>query len=402
MPLAPAERDKLLAKVKSLTVDVSIGFAHGYFFISVGDNNEHIENFGQGEGLATTDKLQRLGPHAGERITDISYVSKELLASARDTKEDVRELASLAEEWLPLAELDEEVEKRILSDVKELTNDLAEYVTEPGAVVSCNYLSDRGVEGYTYNWNENLLLDPSRKLPILSHLGGSPLMAFVTRTKYSPEHYELLVKWLKKGHTYVEQFLVEELSPSEQAQYQTIWARVLPLLRRLDTATGEMLLPSLADGQTALVIDSRLRTDQWIAMLPRTKDPMPVLEPALLMGVSDAELLKKAMSEYRAIVNQGIKLASELSGGQVPPLELPPPEKRSFDEGDIYFYRFPEMVGLYKKLAINGGLNDEVAVVSLVPLQTKRLLGDTPLDVTGPLSRAQDQHTSPQWAPVRH
>jgi len=393
VPLENEDRERLFAKLKSMTLSIALGYQGDYLLLSFGDDNRHLESLGQGSSLATVKEFQKVAAHADERLLDVRYASRammDMVASADD--EDFEELIEIAEQLLQLAELDEDVEDRILGDVKEFTEDVRRYIPEPGAYLAFHILQERGVEGYAYSWTENLLLEPSKPLSVLEHLGGSPLVAVASRTKYEPKDYELLVKWLKKAHGYFEQFAVPQMDPEEQAQYQSAWARIVPLLRRLDRATGTMLLPALADGQSALVLESRLRTDQWAAMLPPTEEPMPILEPALVFGVSDAELLKSAMSEYRAIVNQGLLLASELSGGQLPPgLELPPPEMREFDQGNVYYYRFPKALGIYKRLAFNGGLSDDFAVVSVVPVQTVRLLDATPLEVSGPIAEAQDK-----------
>ena len=80
-------------------------------------------------------------------------------------------------------------------------------------------------------------------------------------------------------------------------------AAAMPLLDRLDRANRRMLIPSLADGQTGLVVNRKLASKQFVDTQPATEKPLPMIEPALIFGVSDADLLKKAMSDYRFVVN---------------------------------------------------------------------------------------------------
>src|SRR5207245_8991171 len=105
---------------------------------------------------------------------------------------------------------------------------------------------------------------------------------------------------------YVEDFVVPRLDEAQKGQYEQVMKMFHPLLERLDKATGTMLLPALKDGQTAFVLDAKSESKQWHQMMPASDKPLPLLEPALVFGVSDAELLKKAMTEYRAIISEAI------------------------------------------------------------------------------------------------
>ena len=44
-------------------------------------------------------------------------------------------------------------------------------------MMSLAFLTDRGVEGYMYDWGEQPGLDASQPLGLLEHVGGSPILA---------------------------------------------------------------------------------------------------------------------------------------------------------------------------------------------------------------------------------
>ena len=106
-----------------------------------------------------------------------------------------------------------------------------------------------------------------------------------------------------------------------------------PLLGRLDKATRDLLIPALADGQTGLVIDAKLTSRQFIKALPPTEQALPMLEPAIVVGVSDAAKLKQAFAEYYAVADdfvevlKGIEKSEDPQGFQAsssPRLQPPP------------------------------------------------------------------------------
>jgi hypothetical protein len=121
---------------------------------------------------------------------------------------------------------------------------------------------------------------------------------------------------------------------------------------------------------------------------------LPLLEPALVIGVSDAAKLRKAFSEYRSIANKVIAKLHEINPDKVPEFKIPPPKTSKVKEGTLYYYPIPEEAGLDKQIVPNGGLSEKVAVLSISKEHSERLLTDTPLKIkTGPLTK-KDRHWS--------
>ena len=221
---------------------------------------------------------------------------------------------------------------------------------------------------------------------MLDHCGGNPILALAGRAKYTPENYRLLVKWLKVAYGYVDDFVVPQLDDDKKEQYARFSKVVLPLLRRLDTTTGERLLPALADGQVGLVLDAKIRSKQWIRGIPASDEALPMLEPAIVLGVSDAALLKQAMSEYRSITNDAIAQAREMLPF-IPALDIPDPQTMKVKSGTLYFYPVPQFIGLDPQIVPNAGLSSHVGVLAISEQHSERLLARTPLKVSsGPLA----------------
>ena len=109
-----------------------------------------------------------------------------------------------------------------------------------------------------------------------------------------------------------------------------------------------------------------------------------MLEPALVLGVSDAELLRKACVEYRTIFNGLIDAARNIEGSQVPEnFRIPEPTVLSRDAGTLYTYPLPKEWGVNKIIVPNAGLSSSVAVLSINAAHTQRLLAATPPSVRG-------------------
>lgn len=385
------ERDKIVAHIKEMTLEIVIGVRGEYVILSIGDNAEHLATLGEGDTLSGVDEIDKLSEFANERLTGVGYASEELMTRASSTKEDLDSLGELAEQLLVDAEVDDNLKDRIKADVAELAEDVAVYIPEPGAVASIAFLNDTGTESFTYNWGTNPIIDGSQVLSLLNHVGSDPLVACASRGKYSPESYATLVKWLKKAHGYFEDFGLPQMEEEERDKYAAIWPQLIPLLERLDTITGTKFLPAMADGQSAFVLDAKMSSNNWIKSTPVTAEELPLIEPAIVCGVTDAKMLVEAMGEYRTLVNDTLDKLEEISGGEAKTdFRLEAPEMRKFDAGDVYFYRLPEEAGVEKRLAPNGGLSESVGVLSISPRTTVRLLESKPMDLDGPLAEAAE------------
>ena len=113
-----------------------------------------------------------------------------------------------------------------------------------------------------------------------------------------------------------------------------------PLLGRLDKATRNVLIPALADGQTGLVIDAKLTSRQFLKALPPTEQPLPMLEPAIVVGVSDAAKLKRAFTEYYAVADDFVEILKGIEKSDIPKdFKLPRPRVYRLRQGTAYGYR---------------------------------------------------------------
>ena len=215
-------------------------------------------------------------------------------------------------------------------------------------------------------------------------------MAIVGRSKQAGTVYPLLVKWLKIGHHHFEELALPQMSNEEQGKYKEWMEFAKPLLARLDTATTTMLIPALADGQSGLVLDAKITSPRWFKGMPPGEAPLPILEPALIFGVSDAELLKKAVGEYRAVGDELIKKIREQNPEAIPPeFKIPEAQVRETRAGTVFSYHFPQVWEVDAQLAPCVGLNPHVAVLSTVPKYTAELLTKTPFDGEGPAADSQ-------------
>jgi hypothetical protein len=102
--------------------------------------------------------------------------------------------------------------------------------------------------------------------------------------------------------------------------------------------------------------------------------------------VSDPDLLKQGVQQLIDVVNAGITKSHELYPDQVPQIHVPYPDERYTDAGDMYYYPLPQSAGVDERILPNAGLTKDVAVLSVTPEHTKRLLTASSPPAEGPLA----------------
>lgn len=372
--------DGLRKKLAGLKLTVSVGLRGSFLLLSIAEGTEPLARLEQpGKLLADRKELAPLRRFADRRLTGIQFLTQEW----QRVHAGEGGVAEALLDYFKPGVLTEEQERRVRADAKALDKDLARYESKPGAALTFAFLTERGSESYAYDWTAGAGKPSVPPLTILEHIGGAPLAFSASRSPYDPEEYRLLVKWVRVIWGYAEEFGLPHIPEPFREQYQQTMKRVRPILARLDKATGQMLLPALADGQGAFVLDATLKRKQWHPVMPEAEKELPLLEPALVFSVSDAALLRKAGAEYRGIVNDVLELLAEAGvvSGKVPP---PGEKKAEGIDATFYTYGAPPEAGIAPGLALTAGLSERWLALTLSPGHAGRLLKATPLKVDSP------------------
>ena len=377
--------DKVVAKVKQEKLVVAIGLRGDYLLVSIGPSVDGLKKLGSGTSLADRPEIKRLDQFADRRLTSIGYASERFNRCIAGSQEDLAELLKTVDEVLPKSGLSQADQAQIRKDAAALVDDIKPFMPRPGAVAGVEFISDRGIEDICFNWGKYPQLDGSKPLTILDHVGGSPLLAVVARGKTSPKNYDLMSKWIKIVYGYVEKFALPQMDPQDREEFDKLAKVVFPLVERLDRINREKLVPALADGQCALVVDAKLMTKQIHKAIPASEEARPMVEPAIVIGISDVNSFREAVDQYWKLLGDAIGAVSEASP-DIPQVTLPEPKTQQTEVGTIYSIEIPQQAGLDEQIGLYLGSNESVAVFATNDAQTKRLLAKTQLSVGGVLA----------------
>jgi hypothetical protein len=389
----PGQLDKLKKRLTKMKLTISVSVRDNYLLLGVGEATAGLKALsGKGKLLIDQKELAPLVKFGKERLTSISYASKEYMTVGTETKMD--EALKDVNDLLKETNLTPAQKTKIQKDVKGLLEDVKRWTPEPGAQLAFDFLNGRGYEGYRHDWTKYTDFDSSKPLTILEHVGGKPIAFVASRSPSQQPAYDSFIKYVKLAHGYFEEYALPEITPDQRATYRKIMDQALPQLARLDKATSKMLLPSL-DGQGAWVLDAKLKID-----LPNIAKPMPVPELGIVAGLSDATLFKQAMSEYREAFNALVDIAVKFAppGADVPDFKIPDPQiKKGKKKGPTFYsWPLPKVPGLDPKILPTAGVTQNLAVFGLSQSHAARLLAKNPFktdggplgDITKPLASA--------------
>jgi hypothetical protein len=385
----PGEFDALKRKLAGLKLSINLGMRDNFLLLCFSESTAPLAQFGAasaGKRLADRPELKPLVQFADKRLTSINYVSQQFRARlASYGAANMDSLLEMARLGLAKADIPPDKRAKIEADLKTITTEMNKAAAGEGATLGFSFLTDRGIEGYGYDWSKNSRLDDSKPLTLLNHVAEAPLFAVVGRSKPDPEAYKAFVQALTTAYSHFKDIVAPKLEGDAKEYYDKAVKEIFPLLKRLDDVTANQLLPALADGQTGLVLDAKWTSTQWLNRMPATQRPLPMLEAALLLGVSDADKFRKAMSEYRTILNEMLAKAKDFAppGKEVPQLQVPQPRAEQSPAGNLFVFALPKEWGLDPKVAPTAGISEHVFVFALSQAYTQRLLARKPLKTDG-------------------
>jgi hypothetical protein len=377
--------DNLIKTLTELKLTVSIGVSNNYLLVGLGSSTEAVARLaGEGEKLGGRPELKPLARFADRKLTSIDYLSKALRSRTATKPEDLDNALNALKQGLALAPLEDKEKKKILKDAAEILGDIKKSLPQFGASLSFSFLTETGSEGYSYDYGNHKAPKNPRPLTLLNHLGGSPILAVVGRSPGDESGYPTLAKWARLVYENLDGIASDKLPGDVKEKYQQVRDAFLPLFKRFDTVTTKMLLPALADGQGGLVLDAKWTSKQWVKVLGETHKPLPMLEIGVLLGLSDAALFVKAMSEYGRLIEDTVGvLREQVPGANIPELKLPAPKVVKKAGATLYTYPLPEEAGLDPQVMPTAAVGEKVFAFTFSQAFAERLLADKPLQVKG-------------------
>ena len=382
------ELEKIMNRINELQIVVALGVVKEHVVLSIGGGTEHLQAMGSTGGSLLDTKPFKVVRDATEKsLTSIWYRSQKLAKAWETSPEDIEQAKKFAAAVAKANDLTPEATAEAEELVGELLEGYASQMPEAGPWLAYSYLTDTGYAGEEWNWAKNIPWDGSTPLS-LDHFGGNPLAVIALRTKTDPKQFEAFVNWTDSLRKFVSNAIASTGDDDVQEGFKTFDEKIVPLGEELTNTVREKFLPSLKNGQFGLVLDGKATTTKIQADLPSSSEPLPLIEPAIVLSLDDDKLFREGLSDIFALSDKVLSVIREIDEDDNIPSEyrIPDPEEQEVEEGNLWTFALPES-GLDEQIQLSIGVGKNAAVFSFTPTQAERILTSSPLQLEGDFSQ---------------
>lgn len=383
--------DKVLDRVRDLKVVVAVGMIGDWVILSIGNSIDHLEKLvlpgDREKALVATRSFKPLLEHGNEPLTAIWYFSEPLVEALSAKPEDLDPMIMAVTAAI---DADDEMTEEAAAEAEAwLTRSRAEYAAwlpKPAPSMSYSFMVKEGYEGYAWDWAGNKLLDSSSRLDLLSHAGGSPAAVAVSRWNSNPTRLASVAGLIADGWELVLSSTESKMDDDDREKFDAVKENVFPLITRLGEIMTAKFSAALADGQVGFILDGKTKIKKPQATLPASAEPLPILEPAIVLPLADRKLFVEGLNDLFALGDDLVAALRKVDADAVPAgYEIPAPEKEKVEGGSVWSFAIPD-AGLDEQIKPSIAVGDKAAVFSLVPSQGARLLIPSKLETGAKLS----------------
>jgi len=386
--------DKIFAKAEELTFVWALGIVGDRVIMSLGDSTEHLEKLvtsgGVEKGLLGTAPLAPLMAHRDKPITGVNYVSEALMKVVSPSTADIDQFAELSGTLVELADLPPEAAGVARRELEAMSAQYRKWLPVPGPWMSFSFMTEQGYEGYAWDWAKNTALDGSKRLELLEHAGGAPLGVLVARSKTDVPRFNDLAAWGGMGWRFFRTYVLPKADEEVREKVDAVDEHLGPVARKFVEIVRTKISPALADGQVGLVLDAKSKTKRLQRTLPEAEEPLPIVEPAIVLGLDDPKLFREGLSDLFALTDEFVDAVREIDPDSVPAeYRVADPEKSKVEGGSIWAWKL-EKSGLDDQVRPAIAVGNDAAVFSLVPKQAARLIVETRLETGSQLAKFEE------------
>lgn len=387
--------DAIFDALAKIEVVLAIGSVGDRVILSLGDSTDHLEKLvvsggGFEEGLLGTKPLAPLKDHRDKPITAVSAVSQEMMEVLAPSTAEIDQLASLTKRIAEEADLSDEAAADAREMLQTISTQYGKWLPTPGPWMAYSFIAEQGYEGYAWDWSRNGPLDGSKRLDLLEHVGGAPLAAMALRLRTDAYSFDDVVAWADLLRGFAKKHLVPRADEDVRERVDAFEHHILPLAQKFVDIVRQKFRPAMAGGQVGFVIDGKSKTARLQKALPQAAEALPLIEPAIVIGVDDPALFREGMNDLFALSDELVDAVRGMSPEAVPAdYRIADPRKEDVEGGNVWSWSLAK-TGLDEQVQPAIALGKDAAVLSLVPKQAGRLIVETPLTTGAQLTKFEE------------
>ncbi len=262
-----------------------------------------------------------------------------------------------------------------------MDNKIAELAPNFGDMLAWSRAIPGGMEGWTYDWSENVLLENGSPLQVLQHAGRSPLLLLGIKQAEIPALNEMCDYFMEEAPEHAKRFIyAAEKDEADRELALKVFDRAWPLFEQAAEIFRDQIAPALDDRETLLVAAAGWTTRQLNPALPMADEPLSIPEFAIACRLNDREQFIGGCVALYEVFDRSVELVRDLYPDAIPAgYSVPRPQEENFDGATSYFYEelvdAVELEGFKPQVIVS----DEALVIGYSDRQVRDMIEAKPL-----------------------
>jgi hypothetical protein len=337
-------RDRLRDVLSEKSLVLTFGILDGRFVAALGGSTEPLPSVAVESSLLHHPEMHLVRDHQDQNITGIRYISDRLAKATfelglkdffskfantfvRSTTYDLDD--SEYREWLMTC----------IDDAGWIDSTIEAMIPAPRGSTELSLLSDNRWEVLAHYRTVNTLFRGDTPLRGMKHWGNQPLLVLDVQLAEHPEYFKAaraIVQRLKQRLDDLKTIPREELPAPQLGELPAIADRAWPFLFQGAELWQNQSLPNM-NGEHAFILSSGgLTSQQWHPNLPRSSEPLPMPEVAVLIGIRDQQAWIQSLRGWGGLVRSVID-----AWGDSSPTVMAMPEPQRFDRDGYVTLGYP-------------------------------------------------------------
>jgi hypothetical protein len=314
-------RDRLRDVLSEKSLVFTFGILDGRFIASLGGSTEPIPAVAIESSLLNHPDMQLIRDQQDQKITGIRYISDRLAQATFDLS--LKDFFSkLANSFVKPATYDlDDSEYRewlmtCIDDAGWIDSTIEALVPEPRGSTELSLLRENGWEVFAHYRTINTLYRGDRPLRGMKHWGNQPLLVLDIQLAEHPEYFKAaraMVQRLKQRLDDLKTIPRRELPMPQLGELPAIADRVWPFLFEAAELWQNQALPNMSGEHAFILGTGGLSSHQWHPNLPRSSEPLPIPEAALLSGIRDQKAWLESLRGWGQLARSVIDTSGDLS-----------------------------------------------------------------------------------------
>lgn len=231
--------------------------------------------------------------------------------------------------------------EEIAEDAQWIDNKIGEIAPEFGDLLTWSRRIPSGLEGWSYDWSEQRLLENGNPLQVLQHAGNSPLVMFAWKQAMVPEWGELWDYVLARIPDHARRFIRSaEQTEEDRESALEVFERGWPLFEQAVQICREQISPALADRETLFTLAAGWTTSELGSSLPPSAEPLTLPELAIACPLADRDQFLAGCQDLYDVFDAAVELVRDVNPDSVPAdYRVPRPREETVGEATSYYYQ---------------------------------------------------------------